>query len=231
MAFIGEDHLFVAEDSDMEDITPKLVLLDMSSVGESLTTPREVRFACDPRCSGAEVGVMVEGAGHSDFSKVIGQDVPFYPDPSRRVLVLTFSPRGGAYDAVLGIRVVRSETILRLARENGGGVIGWNAWGKYTVAPDVNDTPGANGFPRYSVSGSRFARIFINKTEKLARVKLYDLSHWSLQRLDVGPDECEGSEKKVGFRVIEGVLELSRGKVSYVAMLQDSLVFFSVGSY
>ena len=236
MAFIGEDRLLVAEDLEgphQAGTASKLVLLDVSGMVEPLAAVREVRFVCNPRYCGTRVRLMAEGAGHGDFSQVIGPDLPFHPDPSRRVLVLTFSPRGGAYGAVLGICVVHSETMLRLAREKGEGVVEWDVWGKYTVAPDTGDVPGADGFPRYSVSGSRFARVYVNETEKWAKVRLYDLSHWSLRQLDVGLDECEESNKKVGFRLIEGVLELpqSMWNICHAAMLQDSLIFFSVGSY
>lgn len=42
MAFIGGDRLFVAEDLGLEGISHNLVLLDMSGMGESLFTVREV---------------------------------------------------------------------------------------------------------------------------------------------------------------------------------------------
>ena len=52
-------------------------------------------------------------------------------------------------------------------------------WGRFTVAPDMDEVPGAYSHTRYSVSGSRFMRVNINKTEKWAKVRTHDLSHWS----------------------------------------------------
>lgn len=231
MAFIGEDRLLVAEDSDLEGITPKLVLFDMSCQGEPFARAREVTFLCDPRFQGARVGVRAEAAGHSDFSQVIGQDVPFYPDPSQRVLVLTFFPRGSAHGPVLGICVVHTEAILRLAREKGEGVIEWDAWGRYTVAPEKDDVTDTEKL-LYLVSGSRFVTVKADATGKRAKVKLYDLSHWSRQQPDVGQDERRGLDKKVQIRLIEGDLDLPQNiwNICHASMLQDSLVFFSVGS-
>lgn len=231
MAFIGEDRLLVDEDLDMEGITRKLVLFDMSGMGESIGTVGEVRFVCDPRYHSTRVGVMAEGAGYSDFSQVIGQGVPFYPDPSRRVLALIFSCPESIHYKVLGVCVVHSETILRLAGEAGEGVIEWDAWRKYTIAPDTDDVPGVVGSPKYSVSGSRFVRVYTNEAEKWAKVKSYDLSHWSRQQPDLGPDGCGGVDK-MRFRLIEGFIALPQSvwKVCDAVVLQDSLVLFSVSS-
>jgi hypothetical protein len=171
---------------------------------------------------------MAEAAGHSDFSGVMGQDVPFLPDPSQRVLVLLFYSWGDASSKARGICVVRSETLLRLAREIGEGVIGWDVW----VAPDTDEVPGADPYTKYSVSGSRFVAIDTNETEEWAKIRVYDLSHWSRQHPDVGLDGDEESDGKMArCRHTERVLELPESvwNICHTAMLRDCLVLFSVG--
>ena len=216
----------------MVGAAPNLVLLDVSTLTDSPAVPRQVRFVCDPRYRGMRVRVMAEGAGYSDFSGVIGQDVPFYPDPSQRVLALLFYLEGGGSGMARGICVVHSETLLRLAEEIGEGVVEWDMWGKFTVAPDTDQVPGADPYTRYSVSGSRFMRVDSNETEKWAKIRVYDLSHWSRQHPDAGLDRGEElGEKWVRCKLTEAVLELpeSMWSVCHAGMLQDSIVFFSVG--
>jgi hypothetical protein len=125
-----------------------------------------------------------------------------------------------------GTYVVRSETILRLAREKGEGVIEWDAWGKYTVALDMDEVPGA--VPRYSISGSRFVGVYLSKTTNWAKVRLWDVSHGSLQHPGVGLYERHGLDKKARFRLIEGLLQLPQGH-KQVGMLRDTLVVLTVG--
>ena len=72
--------------------------------------PCQVRFLCDPRYRDICVRVLAEEVGHSDFSGVIGGDVPFYPDPSQRVLALLIYMKEDALGKAQGICVVRSET-------------------------------------------------------------------------------------------------------------------------
>ena len=125
MAFIGDDRLLIAEQvrgSHVVGAASNLVLLDTSTLTDPPAVPRQVRFVCDPRYRKMRVGVMAEEAGYNDFSRVIGQDVPFYPDPFRRVLALLFHLGGGASNKVRGICVVCSETLLRLAEEIVGEV-------------------------------------------------------------------------------------------------------------
>ena len=137
---------------------PDLILLDTSILVDFPPVPCQVRFLCDPRYRDMCVRVLAEEVGHGDFSGVIGGDVPFYPDPSQRVLALLFCMKGDALGKAQGICVVRSETFLRLAEEIGEGVVGWDIWGKFAVAPDLDEVPGSN--------------------------RVYDLSHWSRQYPD-----------------------------------------------
>ena len=80
-----------------------LVLLDTSILTDSPAVPRRVRFVCDPRYRSIRVKVIAESAGYSNFSGVMGQDIPFYPDSSQRVLTLLFY-LGGAM-CQIGLRV------------------------------------------------------------------------------------------------------------------------------
>ena len=225
MAFIGVDRLLFAEE------TPNLVLLGTPILTGSLAVPRQVRFVCDPRYRGMRVRVMAESAGYSDFSGVIGQDVLFYPDPSQRVLALLFYLEGDVSNKAWGACVVHSETLLRLAEEIGEGIVEWDTWRKFTVAPDMDKVPGADSYTRYSVSGSRFMRVDNSEAEEWANIRVYDLSHWSRQHPDTGLDRGEeAGEKWVRCTLTEEVLELPESvwDVGHVAMLQDSIVFFSV---
>jgi len=239
MAFIGDGRLLVAKQVGgpyaQVGEAPVLVLLDTSNLVEFPAVPRQVRFVCDPRYRNMRVRVLAE-AGYSDFSGVIGGDVPFYPDPSQRVLALLFYMRedaSGASNKAQGICVVRSETLLRLAEEIGEGVVGWEVWGKFTVAPDTDEVPGANEHTKYSVSESRFMRVDSNGARRWAKVRVYDLSHWSRQHPDTElPDGGEGSgEGRVRCRLTEAVLELPENvwNICHAAMLRNSIVFFSVG--
>ena len=88
---------------------PDLILLDTYILVDFPPVPCQVRFLCDPRYRDMCVRVLAEEVGHSDFSGVIG-DVPFYPDPSQRVLALLFYMKGDALGKAQGICVVRSET-------------------------------------------------------------------------------------------------------------------------
>jgi len=117
MVFGWEYHLLVVE--QMRNLrnpyvgeVPNLVLLDTSTLTGSPTIARQ---ACDPRHCDARVRAMAEAAGHSNFSGMMGQDVPFFPDPfqSLRFVVLLQKRYFGQGS---GICIVRSETLLRLAR-------------------------------------------------------------------------------------------------------------------
>ena len=147
---------------------PSLVLLDVSITTDSSAVSRQVRFVCDPRYRHMGVRVAAEGAGHSDFSGTMKQDVSFYPDPSQRLFALLFYLGRDAWDRVRGICVVRSETLLRLAREVGDGVVGWDMWGKFTITPDMDDVS-TDLYTNYSVSGSRFVRIDADERERIGR--------------------------------------------------------------
>lgn len=115
---------------------------------------------CNPRYHGIHVRVVAGAAGYSDLSQLIGQDVPFLPDPSQRVLVLIFDSRGSVYYDMLGVCAVHSETILRLPEENGEGAIEWEVWREYTIAPNKGDFASANELPKYLVSGGRFVKVY-----------------------------------------------------------------------
>ena len=159
--------------------------------------PPEVRFVCDSRYRSIR-----------DFSKVMRPEVLFYPNPFQRVVALLFYLWGDPSGRVQGIYPTHSETLLRLARQTGGAV--WDVWKKFTVALDTDGVPGANSYTRYSVSGSRFMKVDTNETGMWAKIRVYDLSHWSHQHpnteLDrLGGEACEElGEKGVRCRLAEG---------------------------
>lgn len=227
MAFIGKDHLLATEDIGprVEEEVPTVILLETSILADSPAVSRQVRFVCDPCCRGMRVRVMAEGAGYSDFCGVMGQEVPFFPDPSQRVLALLFLSERGE---IWSICVVRSETLLRLAKETREGVVEWNTWKNFTVSPDPAELRGANS-AEYSVSGSRFVRIDTSNAGKWARIRVYDLSHWSRQYLDAEP-EGEMDGKKVRYRFSEGAWKLPENtrRISHARVVQNGIVFFSV---
>ena len=211
-----------------DEIVPKLVLLDLSTPGGSLTTPCEVTFVCDPSFHGTPVWIIAEEASHRSSSQGTRSDTLFHQDPSQRVLALMFPVPGNIFGGMQGICVVHSETLLKLARETDGGVVEWGVWGKYTITPDADDTPGFGGALKYLVSGSRFARVGTIETEKRAEITIYDLSHWTRQRPGTG--EPDG---KIRYRRIEGAVSLphaSQWNVSYMSMLRDDIVSFRVGT-
>jgi hypothetical protein len=234
MAFISDYRLLAAmvmePKSDVVEV-PNLVLLDASIPEYPPATPGEVRFVCDPRYRGMRVRVITEGAGYGDFSEVMGQDVPFYPDPSQRVLALLFYLRTDVATGVQGICLVHSEALLRLASEKGEGVVEWETWGKFTVSPNTGDVPRADSFTRYSVSGGRFARVGINEAEGWANIRVYDLSHWTRQYPNPKPDgDGESGEKTVRYRVSEAVWKFPQTmrSICHVAMQHDCVVISSV---
>ena len=234
MAFIGDGRLLLSEgmepDPGASEI-PNLVLLDASVPEASSAKSRDVRFVCDPRRRGMSVKVMAEEAGWSDPSGVIGQDVPFYPDPSQRVIALMFHG-ADAPDKAQSICVVRPATLLRLAREQGGGVVEWDAWEKFAVTLDMDEVSRPRSSTKFSISGSRFVMVDTNETEGWAKIRMYDLSHWSRQhpcaRRLYGGGKPDG--KKVQCRLTEAILELPEDmcSVRHAVMVQDSVVFFSV---
>ncbi|KAF9791927.1 hypothetical protein BJ322DRAFT_1026234 [Thelephora terrestris] len=197
MVFIGEDRLLVTDD-----------------LGESCMIPVT---AITGRL------VMAEGAGYGDFSQVIGQDIPFYPVLSRRVLVLIFISRDSMYDEVLGLCVVHSEILLRLVREAEKASL--CEMRQYAITPDTDGIPGAIRFLRYSVWGSRFVRVYTNEDEKRAKVSLFDLIHWNPQQPDMGPGGRGARMRRRGLGSLKE--SWSIWDVWDVAILQDSLVFFS----
>jgi len=206
---------------------PVLVLFDMSTLTDSTAALRQVRFELDPLYRNARARIVAEEAGHSDFSGVMGQDVPFYPDPSQRVLALLLRD-------YLSIKVIclHSETFLRLAEEIREGVVEWDMWGKFTVTPDLSGARGHSLHATYSVSGSRFVRVYADERDNWVEIKVYDLSHWSRQHPDAELDgDGESGGGKVRCQLTEEFLELpeSMWNVHHVATLQDSIVFFSVG--
>jgi len=241
IAFIGDGRLLVADQAGdpyahvEEAPGPDLTLLDTSILADFPAVPRQVRFLCDPRYRDMHVRMLAEEAGHSDFSGVIGGDVPFYPDPSQRVLALLFYIKGDVSGKAQGICVVRSETLLRLAEEIGEGVVEWDIWGKFTVAPDLDEVPSVDRHTKYSVSGSRFMRVDVNEAKRWAKIRVYDLSHWSRQYPDTElSDGREASgEKRVRCRLTEVVLKLPENVTVWntrdAAMLRDSIVFFRMG--
>ena len=67
---------------------------------------------------------------------------------------------------------------------------------------------------------------------KGAKVNIIDLSHWSRQQPDMRRERCGLEPGKVGYKLIEGVLDLPQlimSSICKAVMLQDSLVFFSAG--
>lgn len=141
MAFIGDDRPLVIGQmggrsrGHVVEGVPNLIPMDTSTLTDSLAVPLEVRFVCNPRYRGMHVKVMAEEAAYLLFY--------LWGDPSGRVQ---------------GIFLVRSETLLRLARERGGGTVEWDTWGKFTVALDTNEVPGADSHTKYWVSGSKLTR-------------------------------------------------------------------------
>jgi len=230
MAFIGEDRLLLSEglepSPDAVEI-PYLVLLDTSVPATPSSVPSDVHFVCDPRYHGMRVRVEAEDAGWSDLSGVIGQDTPYYPDPSKRILALVFHLGAGKSTKGQGVCLVHSEALLSLAREKGGGIVEWDAWEKFTFTPDMDEDLDPNVSPKYSVSGSRFVMVGINEIERWAKIKVYDLAHWSRQHRDAG---LGGDERKVPCFLTETVLELPDGMWSIIRapLVQDSIVFFHV---
>ena len=232
MAFIGSDSLLAAEHRwiypGVEE-APNLVLLDVSSSAGPPTRPREVRFVCGPHHRGMPVRIITEVAGSGDSSGMLEQDVPFYPDPSQRVLALLFfrgfDCSGGAQE----IRVVRSEILLRLAREQREGIVEWDVWEEFTVTLDTYELPGTNPHAKYSVSGSRL--VVVDTGGRWGKIGVYDLSHWSRQYPDTRLDEGGVSdERKDQFRLTKTHFELPERvvQVHHAVMVQDSMVFFSV---
>ena len=209
--------------------------MDTSTLTGSLAAPLEVRFACDPRYRGMRLSIMAEEAAYGDFSEAMGSEVLFYPDPSQRIVAFLFYSGGDAFGKVWGICLVHSETLLLLARETGGGAVEWDAWGKFTIALDIDQVPSADPeSTKCSISGSRFMRVDTSETERWAKVRVYDLSHWSRRHPDAELDRLGGGEsdgKRVRCRLTERVLEPPENmwNICHAAVLRDSLVFFSVG--
>ena len=129
------------------------------------------------------------------------------------------------------VRIVHSETLLRLAGEQGEGVVEWDAWEEFTVALDADKLPGTNLHTMYSVSGSRLVVVETGGMGRWAKIGLYDLSHWSRRHPDTKLDEGGGSDERNGrFQLTQAVFELPENvvQVQHAAMVQDSMVFFSV---
>jgi hypothetical protein len=212
---------------------PNLVLMDTSILPGSSAAPRVVRFVCDPRYCGLRLGVMAGEAAYNDFSEGMGPEVLFYPDPSQRVIACPLYSRD-RFSKVRGILLVHSETLLRLARETGGGVIEWDTWGKFTVALDADKVPGFDWDMKCSVSGSRFMTVDTSEAERWAKSRVYDFSHWGRQHPDTEPDRLgsgDSDRKRARYRLTERVSEPPEclRNIYHAAMLWDSLVFFSVG--
>ena len=234
--FIGDNCLLIAQDLGSSgrkcEAALKLLLLDPSVKRDSPATPPEVTLLCDPRFRGGWARVLAEEGSYNSFSEGMGPHIPFHPDPSQRVLALMFLVHGNLFGRVQSICVVQSETLLRLARERGEGVIEWDAWGKYTIAPEMDDVPGSTGFPIYSISGSRFVRVDTATTREWVKVRMYDLSHWARQQSEAGAEWYGESGRKVKCRRIEGVFDSPRDtwKIIYASISQDGLVFLGVGA-
>lgn len=236
MAFIGNDRLLLSNGTELNPDPfeiPGLVLLDTSVPAISSAMPNDVHFVCDPGYRGMRVRIEAEDAGWSDSSRVIGEDVPFYPDPSQRVLALVFYLGVGEPTKGQGICLVHSEALLNLARKQGGGVVEWDAWEKLTVALDMDEVsdPDPDVFPKYSVSGSRFVTVDTNEAERWVKIKVYDLTHWSRQHRGARPGEDgKSDERRVPYYLTETVMKLPDGmwSIIHAPMVQDSMVFFHV---
>ena len=127
-----------------------------------------------------------------------------------------------------GYCLVYSETLVSLARDQGGGVVEWDAWEKFTISPDIDEL---SAFRMYSVSGSRFVMVDINEVGRWAKIRVYDLTHWSRQQPGAGlGGGAKTDGKKVSRYVTETVLELPDGmwSICHAPMVQDSMVFFHV---
>ena len=117
MAFIGDSRLLVVEQMRSPQVVeeaPKLALFDTFGPGKL------------SRCTSTPDAVcvrvrMVAEVRYNNFSRVIGQDRPFYPNSSQRTLVLLFCLRGDASNKIQGTYVDRSETHFRLTEEIGEG--------------------------------------------------------------------------------------------------------------
>jgi hypothetical protein len=111
-----------------------------------------------------------------------------------------------------GICVAHSETLLRLAREKGEGLVEWDRWRRFTAAPDTDEVPGADPYEKYSVSGSRFMRIDIGRRERWALIRVYDLSHWT--RPPNWTVMASRKRKRCGIDSLK--LEIAREHVGYL---------------
>ena len=100
---------------------PRLVLLNTEPTGGG-TAPIQTTFHFDPReHPHLEVAYLcVEPGGHEP-SPEEGLFAPFYPDASQRVLAVHL--RGCE-----SILVLKTEELLRLARERGGAALEWEQW-------------------------------------------------------------------------------------------------------
>ena len=111
---------------------------------------------------------MMEAGGY----KPSLQDVlhaPFYPDPSQRILALSLHPRKG-------FLVMRVETLLRLAREQAGGEIGWEEWNPYLIEASLGSSLYRSRYVQCWVSGCRLFRVSILQVARGCSLHVYDFS-------------------------------------------------------
>ena len=240
MAYIGGDHLLITENKRTDHVwscfyeeeVPNLVLLEAWSSAGPPAAPREVRFVCGPRYRGMRVKVIAEVVGPGDPSGVVERDMPLYSDPSRRVFVLLFYPRSTILGGIQGALVVHSETFIRLAREQNEGVVEWDAWEKFTVALGADKvSDGVDQDTKYSVSGSRLVVVDAKEAEGRAKVRVYDLSHWSRQHPDTrvdGGGGLGGGNVRCWLSQTFLTMPDDTGSIRYATMVHDSMVFFRV---
>ena len=110
----------------------------------------------------------VEAGGYKPST----QDVlhaPLYPDPSQRILALSLHPREG-------FLVMRVETLLRLAREQAGGEIGWEEWNPYLIEASLGSSLYRSRYVQCWVSGCRLFRVSILQVARGCSLHVYDFS-------------------------------------------------------
>jgi len=109
--------------------------------------------------------------------------VPFYPDPSQRITV---------FDLAVTTYVIKTELLLKLARERRGQHFKWSEWGWATIEVETGGLRG--GVYSICVSGCRM--FCMTSGDQKSCLQVYDFSYRGRAKNLKVPDEVGESERK-----------------------------------
>ena len=189
---------------------------EQTTVDGSTLTQTTFHFDGRKHLDPGEEIIHIEQGGHKP-SPEESLLAPFFPDPSQRILAVELHNRGSVF-------VIKTEVLLKLAQEWGGGVLEWEQWRTHGIEVRPGDVS------NIWISGPR---LFCMTGPERSQMDVYDFSPQASARHLKTTIDKDGMVQRImlpSIRKLQLPWDIQDPWVHSASCGHDSIVFLMVNA-